>query len=391
VDNDEDGFDSIASGGTDCDDGDPNVYPGALDPSNDGLDQDCNGADGTGAVNVGDGSAPVDQDRDGYVAGYAGGNDCNDSDASIHPGAVDIGGDGIDQDCSGADSETTTGIDTDGDGYTSIASGGDDPDDNDPTVHPGADDSPGDGVDQDASGDDGPGVVPYDHDNDGYASIGTGGDDCDDDNPNISPGADEINGDGIDQNCDGLDGGVAVPVDLDQDGYASTATGGDDCNDYVDTIHPGANDELGDCIDQDCSGADGPGSAPHTGQDRDGDGFFTCATGGNDCDDDDASIHPGATDIAYNGIDEDCSGADLTDYDLDGYPADRVAGGTDCNDSNAAVHPNAEEIPYDGIDQDCSGSDLVDLDQDGYASTQASNGTDCDDTRCMKALIWKPV
>jgi arylsulfatase A-like enzyme len=43
-----------------------------------------------------------DHDHDGYSP-YFGGGDCNDHDASIHPDAVDVPGDGIDQNCSGAD------------------------------------------------------------------------------------------------------------------------------------------------------------------------------------------------------------------------------------------------------------------------------------------------
>ena len=47
-------------------------------------------------------AAPVasDIDKDGYTVAQ---NDCNDADSSINPGATDVCGDGIDQDCSGAD------------------------------------------------------------------------------------------------------------------------------------------------------------------------------------------------------------------------------------------------------------------------------------------------
>lgn len=47
----------------------------------------------------------TDRDGDGYFAegGACGPVDCNDTDASIHPGACDVLRDGIDQDCSGKD------------------------------------------------------------------------------------------------------------------------------------------------------------------------------------------------------------------------------------------------------------------------------------------------
>jgi len=44
-------------------------------------------------------AAPVDVDGDGYPVT----TDCNDADSSIHPGAIEIVGDGVDQDCNGYD------------------------------------------------------------------------------------------------------------------------------------------------------------------------------------------------------------------------------------------------------------------------------------------------
>ncbi|HEV2787209.1 MAG TPA: putative metal-binding motif-containing protein, partial [Solirubrobacteraceae bacterium] len=47
----------------------------------------------------GDVPVPVDGDGDGFVAGF----DCDDANRAINPGATDVVGDGIDQNCDGFD------------------------------------------------------------------------------------------------------------------------------------------------------------------------------------------------------------------------------------------------------------------------------------------------
>ena len=47
------------------------------------------------------------------------------------------------------------------------------------------------------------------------------GSDCDDSNLTVNPSATDLSGDGIDQNCDAVDG-----TDADGDGYASSVSGG---------------------------------------------------------------------------------------------------------------------------------------------------------------------
>jgi hypothetical protein len=94
---------------------------------------------------------------------------------------------------------------------------------------------------------------------------------------------------------------------------------------------------------------------------------------GGDCDDTNAAIHPGQAEIVGNGIDDNCNGlADeaangdpSTDTsDMDGDNVTLASG--DCNDHDASIHPGAVEIVGDLIDNNCNG--LADEDADGHPS-----------------------
>ena len=71
----------------DCNDENPAIRPGAVDTPDNGVDEDCSGAD---AVNL-------DRDGDGFLRP----SDCNDADPRINSGVVDIPGNNIDEDCRG--------------------------------------------------------------------------------------------------------------------------------------------------------------------------------------------------------------------------------------------------------------------------------------------------
>ncbi|UCF92033.1 MAG: DVUA0089 family protein [Desulfobacterales bacterium] len=116
-----------------------------------------------------------------------------------------------------------------------------------------------------------------------------------------------------------------------------------------------------------------------TDQDCDGDGWTIDA---GDCDDNNFAVHPGATEVCGNGVDEDCDGGDLSctgaatwykDADGDGYsdgtsttsasrpggiyflPTELSAVSGDCNDNAADIHPGTRERCHDGVDNDCDG------------------------------------
>ena len=232
----------------------------------------------------------ADEDGDGSGVDV----DCDDADPDIHPGAADITGNSVDEDCSGAP------LDADGDGHTAIAEGGTDANDNDPTVNPDAPELCFDFLDNDQDGAEDEDCIA-DYDSDGHNSVAAGGDDLDDNDPSIYPGAPEICGDGkdndqddsVDENCD---------PNVDDDGDGETEIQGD-CNDNNSAISTTATEVWGNLVDENCDAII---------EDRDDDGVTATTIGGTDCNDLDPDIYTGAADIVDNGIDEDCDGLDDT-------------------------------------------------------------------------------
>jgi len=138
-------------------------------------------------------------------------------------------------------------------------------------------------------------------------------------------------------------------LDADGDGFEPVECGGEDCDDGDRTIFPGALEVWYDGVDQDCSGG--------SDYDRDGDKFESDLHGGTDCDDHDPDTYQGAPEIWYDGVDQDCMGG--SDYDRDGDGFLGGEDGDDCDDVNRTINPAAFDIPGDGIDQDCDGVDAT--------------------------------
>ncbi len=222
--------------------------------------------------------------------------------------------------------------------------------------------------------------------------------DCDDHDSSVFPSATEVC-DGIDNDCDGVtdnsgsieDGGALDARgwfrDADGDGYgtandtvrACSAPEGylnaaGDCDDTDAEVSPEGSEVCDDANrDEDCDGASDDNDEDATGQttwyaDPDGDGYgsplYTLSRcdqpasytdNADDCLEGDAGTHPGAEEIWYDGIDQDCD--DASDWDADGDGWD-LGEGEDCDDVEAAINPDAEERCGDGVDQDCNGTEI---------------------------------
>ncbi len=361
----------------------------------------------------------VDIDGDGFGED----EDCDDSDASVHPGADEVCDD-IDNDC---DDEIDEGlmeawyVDADGDGYgdpsspvedceqpQGTVSDGTDCDDDDAEIHPDAPERC-DGADNDCDGDideDLQELWYSDADGDGYGEAdntlnscdpGEGwvadATDCDDANSSVNPAAEELCND-VDDDCDGETdedlestwfedadgdgfGGTTVEIEDCEPGAGCVDNDGD-CDDANSDIHPAAT-ETCNGYDDDCDALIDDEDDPVDGtstwyQDTDGDGYgddsssaSACdmpsgyAAYGEDCDYTDADYNPGASE-------DDCT--DPADYNCDGSTGyadddgDGWAACEDCDDTDASVSPDGTES-CNGGDDDCDG----DVDEDDAVDT----------------------
>jgi len=369
---------------TDCDDADPavlGVSPWYIDSDGDGFGDPL-----TESIRC---FASPDEVADG--------TDCDDNNGEINPDTVwfmDGDGDGLGDDnvmatqCAppapnyvleGGDCDdnladvggpTAVFRDDDGDGYggqsgpaglrcpsPGFATNDEDCDDTDPAIHPETlwyPDLDGDGLGGEPAVE---GCIAP------LATLLIGGD-CDDSDPDIGGPStlyEDADGDGWGR-ADG-----ATILECQSDDYVAEIG---DCDDEDGEIYPGA-PEFCDDLDSDCDGEFTdvePENADSVYRDEDGDGYGdpdnserACpdddwVKDGTDCDDSDPDSYPGATEIWYDGIDQNCDEMSDFDQDLDGYDAyAHLDEGLDCDDGDDTIHPDAEDLIDDNIDQNCDG------------------------------------
>ncbi len=264
--------------------------------------------------------------------------------------------------------------------------------------------------------------------------------DCDDDDPEVSPAGTEVCN-GIDDNCDGsTDEGLLSTFYRDRDGddyggeeseeacelISGYVAEGGDCDDYALAVHPGA-EEVCDEVDQDCDEAVDEGALNTYYGDGDDDGYGDddtlvegCTTPegasdeGGDCDDENSTVYPGATEYCDE-VDNDCNGETdegvkgtyYVDGDGDGYaldgadsveacyaPSGYADKEGDCDDSTGLRSPANSEDCSSGLDDDCDGLlDCEDGDCDGQTGCVEGDCTDgvdnegdgykdCEDSEC---------
>ncbi|MEC9477499.1 MAG: putative metal-binding motif-containing protein [Planctomycetota bacterium] len=300
-----------APAGLPCDDGDPctinDVCDGMGGCNGTFLDTDSDGVCDAFDICPG-GDDSLDSDMDG-VPDFC---DCDPLDGTVFPGATEICGNGIDDDCD------------------TLADCGDPDCATDPACS--------------------------------TSSCGgaPAGSPCDDGDPCT-----------INDICDGMGGCAGELIDADADGY-SPACG--DCDDGDPAIHPGAPEICNDLVDNDC---DGPidCSDPDCAMD------LACSTGpcsgapaGSPCDDGDP--------CTINDVCDGMGGCTGEFIDVDGDGVSPACG--DCNDNNGAMYPGAVEICNDNKDNDCDGG--IDCSDPDCAMDLACTGggpctshIDCDD------------